>query len=645
MDFFARQERARRTTALLVALFVLALVAIAVAVDRLVWLVLHGTDSWLMLAEFAVSPETAGGVRKLDPMLVHLSAAAITVLVIGLGSLYKIVRLRRGGGVIAESLGGVPVPPDTKDASRRMLRNVVEEIALASGLPVPELYVLEHEGGINAFAAGFTPNDAAIGVTRGCLERLSRDELQGVIAHETSHILNQDMRLNTTLVGILHGLLLLRILGRMVLPRRGFGSQGKQAFPLALVGAGLTAVGFLGVLFGRLIQAGVSRQREYLADASAVQFTRNPQGLVGALEKIARTPLGSRLESPHVDEVSHMLFGQGTATLFASHPPLKQRILALEPGYDTSRLALAPANALLAHAPLEGEVGASGLAGAAPPVLPEVAISPSALVAAVGDPTPGHLAHAESLLERLDPELEEALREREGCRFAVFCTLLSNDHNTLQKQLVVIQRQFGSSGVAKVEELLPKLRELGPSARLPLVELSAPVLRKLRDDDRARFVDLVDRLIETDGDVDLFEYAAAQVLKRQLGDAADRSSHRGQHATLAERQAEVQALLSALTAVGHRDPFDARAAYAAGMGDLGLDSQLDPLTRRSWLRALDGALVRLEELRPNEKRRLLEACLSTVSHDGAVTLAESEMLRAVCAALACPLPVLALAPG
>jgi Zn-dependent protease with chaperone function len=208
-------------------------------------------------------------------------------------------------------------------------------MALAAGVPMPQVYVLDQDAGINAFAAGHSPEDAAIGITRGGMTLLTRDELQGVIGHEFSHLLNGDMRLNIRIMGVLFGIVCLTVIGRVLLYARG-GNRGRA--PMLLLGVALLVIGALGVLFGRLIQAALSRQREMLADASAVQFTRNPAGLAGALRKIGR--VGARIDSPHAGEVSHMFFENGLGKpvfgWLATHPPLAERIRALDPGWDGS---------------------------------------------------------------------------------------------------------------------------------------------------------------------------------------------------------------------------------------------------------------------------------------------------------------------
>ncbi|WP_019819202.1 M48 family metallopeptidase, partial [Saccharomonospora saliphila] len=327
MNFFERQQAVRTVSARLVWLFAAAVLGIVAVVDLAAWLAFGLSDA---------PTSTAVGT------LVTVSVVAVAL--IGVTSLVRTMLLRRGGGQrVAESLGGVRVADDTRDPRLRRLRNVVEEIAIASGTPVPDLYVLPHEPGINAFAAGWSPANAAVAVTRGTLERLNRAELQGVIAHEFSHVVNGDMRLNIRLIGVLAGIVGLAVVGRVLLGSGragGRSDRGNSAAPLMLVGLAALIAGWIGVLAGRLIKAAVSRQREYLADASAVQYTRQTEGLAGALKKIGGLPAGSTVRSGKVDDVSHMLFGEGRklSSWMATHPPLPERIRRLDPAFDPAEL-------------------------------------------------------------------------------------------------------------------------------------------------------------------------------------------------------------------------------------------------------------------------------------------------------------------
>ena len=389
MNFFEHQQRARQRTTLAVLLFILATLAIVAATNLVVlgFVAFLSTDPYLPPAGYA-------GWIGAHPRAI-LWTSLITVGLVAGASLYRMATLSRGGSAVAQSLGGTLIDAGTRDPLRRQLINVVEETAIAAGVPVPQVYVLESEGGINAFAAGFSTSDAAIAVTRGTLEALTRDELQGVIAHEFSHILNGDMRLNMRLIGVSFGILVIALTGRMILRglshTRSSSDRGGQALLLGLAaGVTLVAVGYIGVLFTRLIKAAVSRHREFLADASAVQFTRNPHGIAGALKKIAVSPLRATLTSAESEEIGHMLIAERRGlfdALFASHPPILDRIRTLEPSFDPAELEQ------IRLAPM--------VSGTPPPPAPtplspaaQLALLPLAVIATIGNPGTAQLTAA-----------------------------------------------------------------------------------------------------------------------------------------------------------------------------------------------------------------------------------------------------------
>ena len=429
-DFFERQDIARRNTGRLVFLFVLAVLAIMVSI----YLLLVVTMGYL-----SRDPETGAIDWSLTGDLQLVGIAVVgTLVVVGGGTLFKIAQLRGGGRVIADELGGRRLNPDTSIPAERQLLNVVEEMAIASGTPAPPVYLLDEEEGINAFAAGFTINDAVIGVTRGAVERLPRDELQGVIAHEFSHILNGDMCLNIRLIGLLNGILIIGILGYFMFRVSAFSSyrqrrSSRDSSPLALLalGAGLMVVGFLGTFFGNLIKAGVSRQREFLADASAVQFTRQPAGIAGALKRIGGVLNGSTVQSPNAPEASHMFFGQATSGLsglFATHPPLAERIRQLEPSWNGQFAEGVPRTGS-ASAPHPSAAGVAGLAGAEA-VNGGAAQSVTSAVDHIGQPNTAHLHYAAELLDELPTAIVDASREPYGARALIYALQIDYHQNT-----------------------------------------------------------------------------------------------------------------------------------------------------------------------------------------------------------------------
>src|SRR5487761_2174898 len=320
MNFFEQQDAARRHTMRLVVLFLLAVVAIVVAVNFVA-----------ALACVGIAANTAtGGARLNAPASFYAIVTLATLALIAGGSLAQIAGLAGGGAALARMMGARQIATQSGDPAERRLLDVVEEMAIASGIAVPQVFVMDDEQSINAFAAGYSPDQAAVVVTRGTLEHLNRDELQGVIGHEFSHVLNGDMRLNLRLMGVLGGILLLTTLGRMLAYSSSRRDSKGAAF--VLLGFGLIVIGYIGVFFGRLIQASVSRQREFLADASSVQFTRNPDGIGGALAKIGQS--GSRVDHPRAAEANHLFFGEAIASdfadvfpdLMATHPPVGERL-------------------------------------------------------------------------------------------------------------------------------------------------------------------------------------------------------------------------------------------------------------------------------------------------------------------------------
>ncbi|KFL36570.1 M48 family metallopeptidase [Arenimonas donghaensis] len=628
MNFFARQDLARRRSRRLVVLFVLAVAAIVLAVDFLFLLFFGGMG-------------TASDPGSLAAGL--LLATLLTLGIIGAGSLYRLASLRQGGAAVATQLGGTPVPEDTHDFHYRRLRNVVEEVAIASGVPVPEIFVLEHEAGINAFAAGYAPSDAAIAVTRGALDKLNRDELQGVIAHEFSHVLNGDMRLNIRLMGVLFGILILAVVGRKILVY-GRGGRNKDGVPLLLAALVLMVVGYIGLFFGRLIKAGVSRQREYLADASAVQFTRQTTGLSGALKKIAGLPAGSKLESGDAEEISHMLFGDGIgfSSLFATHPPLVERIQALEPSFRpamvddlVARWQMHPPSGL-------DEDMAMGLASERPP-LPgqhaELLVAPPAVVAQVGTPQTDDYVRAGSLREALPEVLRQAAHEREEAVPLLLGLLMASPGPVREAQQFELAARHDERLARQAMDYADRLEDLPRILHLPLAAMAMPALRRRPRPELERFMDSCFALSHADGRISLFEYCLGRLLRVHVRDALDPAgAWVPGHRQLSRCAPQAITLLAVLAQAGHADTASAMRAYMAGLARVfpRLDAPYRPPADPH--RALDEVWPVLDEVNPIGKELLLEGLVAAISHDGHMSVSEAELLRAVCASLHCPLP-------
>jgi hypothetical protein len=523
-----------------------------------------------------------------------------------------------------------------------------------TGVPVPPVFMLAEEPGINAFAAGYSPSDAVVAVTRGTAEQLSRDELQGVVAHEFSHILNGDMRLSIRLIGVLHGILLIGLIGRIMLrlasnsrggsSRRGKGG-GNATLYMALVGLALFVLGYLGTLVGNLIKAAVSRQREFLADASAVQFTRNPRGLAGALKRIGAAAAGSRLRAANASEASHMFFAEGVwegiTGLTATHPPLKERIRRLDPEWDGTF----PAEAASPAEFEQGSEAASGLVGAAAAQVGEAAeFVPVTIVAhaadQVGDPTERHRKYAAALVEALPAPVLQSVREPYGARAVLFGLLLDQNGEIRDKQLASLHQLATPNLFELTQKLLPALDELDVRARLPLVDLALPALRAMSSSQYREFLNCFKELVQADNRLGLFEWTLYRVVLRHLRPQFEKTAaRRAMYYGLQRMGLQCSVLLSTLA---HADGRRAAApvAFARGAEKLpGVGVRLlDPA--QCGLEPLSKALDELAHVAEKKRRPVVDACAACICADREVTVAEAELLRGVCDMLDCPMPPL-----
>jgi len=535
---------------------------------------------------------------------------------------------------------------------------VVEEMALASGTPVPRVYVLDEEEGINAFAAGFSARDAVIAVTGGTLRLLKRDELQGVIGHEFSHILNGDMKLNLRLIGIIFGLLCLATIGRILLNTRSGNSRDRNALPL--FGLALVILGAIGVFFGRLIQAAVSRQREFLADASSVQFTRNPGGLSDALQKIGRYSYGSKLESDHAPDMCHMFFGNGLGeSLFgamATHPPIPDRIHAIDPTWDgkfpplkeeqmetVKRAAISelehphPPMPQILGTILGGSIIADG--ANQPPGIQASSVLPN-----LGNPTPLHLKYAEELRDSLPENLKAAARDPLAATALIYALLLAADEKLRSEQLAEIARRTANSIAEKTATLFPEVSATVRRARLPLVNLALGALRNLTADQFRQFSETLEWLVGSDGEIELFEFVLQKIILRQLAPKFGGARPAPvQFYTLKPLVPDCAVILSALAHVGSDEAGEIQKAFASGTPFLRAPASV-PLAllprEQCGVGELDAALNRLVLAVPIIKKNLIEASARVVGADGVILEAEAELLRAIADTLDCPMPPL-----
>src|SRR3954447_6643175 len=616
----------------LLLLFALAVLAIVVVNDSVVLILLRGAPTGTLLG-------------------LILAMTVLTLLIISGGTATKMIALRAGGAAVAQSVGAVAVDPSTTDPRLRRFVNVVEEMSIASGVPMPRLFVLEQEPGINAFAAGYTPSDAAVTVTFGALDRLNRDELQGVIGHEFSHVLNGDMRLNVRLIGLLNGILLLGLVGLRFLQFGGGRSRdSKGGSPLLVIAIALVVLGFVGQFFAGLIKAAVGRQREWLGDASAVQSTRQTTGLAGAMRKIAGLPDGSALSDRHgAKQVSHMLFGEGTrsfSSLYATHPPLLERIAALDPSVRPDELARLWQQ--YAEQPPDGlaEDAALGLAPPAPPVAapppaPSAPVVPDEVSARVRTAGADDLARGARLNARIPDTLRTAASQQSTAVPLILALLLDRRPELRTTQLTLVAQTLGPATASATDALAGAAAAVEPVLRLPLTEIAAPQLAARPVAERAVVRHALEALARADGAITVFEYCLSRLVDSYLLDADDpRGRSRTGRAPVAELEAAALALLAVVAAAGNPDAAAARRAFDTAVARL-LPGRSVPLAPPAdpW-RALDAGWEALNGLDPRNKKVLVESLVAAVADDGVLTVAEAELLRTTCALLRCPLPPL-----
>ncbi|GGE58142.1 Zn-dependent protease [Streptosporangium jomthongense] len=655
--FFQRQASARRNTGLLVLLFLTAVVLITLAV--------------CLVGYFVTRSETSGQPFHHWLLSSHgLITASAVVTLICLGSLIRWVDLAGGGSRVAKMVGARPIDPDTRDSDERKLRNIVEEMAIASGVPVPELYIMDGETGINAFVAGYTPGSAVMVVTHGSITQLTRDELQGVVGHEFSHIFNGDMRLNVRLIALLSGILMIGQIGGFLLRASFFSSgrttarnrDGRAQAAMGIIGVALFVIGYVGVFFGRLIQAAVSRQRESLADASSVQFTRNPEGIGGALFKIGLR--GSYLDTTgHATDMNHMCFGESArmkfTSLLASHPPVEQRINAIQPGLLArlkSRLRDTEPGADLRSATNGMQAAAaSGFAGGSSSVrhtasaryapatganarAPKTAAAPK-LSERVGTISPEGEDFAIRLLQRLPSTFRGLLYTRAGAIQLCYAMLIDELSEKEQAQRLTLVPSHSLLGPQPdlLAKLIPALQNIGAAVRFPALELAMPALRKLDPHERAQLIRNVRALVNADNRVTLFELALTSFLSRHLGVDSGRVvpvRHRSYKAVMPA----IQRLLSLLARAGSHDSQEAEGLYHQAMAGFASNGTDYPMLTKVTMRQLQEALKTLNGLSPLLKPAIIDACGHCITYDGVIEVREYELMRLVADQLDCPMP-------
>ena len=650
MDFFEHQEKARRNSHVLIFYFCLAVLGIIFAVYAL----LTGLSFFI--------ESKRGGAAALDFWKPGLFTATSlgTGLVVFLASSFKTMQLSGGGKVVARELGGRVLDTHTTDFHERRLLNVVEEMAIASGVPVPEVYVMDSEDSINAFAAGKTTSDAVIGITRGCMKLLTRDELQGVVAHEFSHILNGDMRLNMRLIGLLFGILFLTLMGEVLMRTTQYTrysrnrDSGGAVLLIFVLGIGLMAIGSIGMFFANLIKASISRQREFLADASAVQFTRNPDGIGGALRKIGALSKGSSIGHPMARDASHMFFGSAfSSNAFATHPPLEIRIKRILPHWDGKfekvRLPPITEQSDVSSGPKDKEKGIGGLPGFPIPGMmlagdeAEMYLSENEAKESMRTVHPEQIVLGQGIHREMPRHWIDAAHSEPGAQAIVFALLLSRDKKLRKHELNQLYEATDPYTFDYVSGLYEELGKLHSAVKLALIDLSIPTLRKLSPSEYRRFRRVMQGLVTSDKVVDLFEFALQKIVGRHLDNYfSSARPGRIQYSSIDQLTKEAAVVMSTLAALSNPESeSDIAAAFANGsehFEDLtGRPLVFEP-AENCGLQEIRTAIERFEKSSPLVKKEFLIACSKTALADGKLSSQEAELIRAIADAMGCAIP-------
>lgn len=626
MDFFSAQDRTRSTTRKLIFIYILAIIALDISIY------------FVTLFIFGVTGDTE--IPSLWIPELFIGVSFVTFLVIAIGTITRVYQLKKGGSAVAEMLGGRKVSMSSTDFNEQRLINVVEEMSIAAGIAVPDIYILDQEPSINAFAAGYSTRDAAIGVTRGTLEQLNRDELQGVIAHEFSHIFNGDMRINIRLIGILNGILLIHLMGLMIMrsgaySRIGSSGKNKNQGGIIIFGLALLAIGYIGMLFGRIIQSAVSRQREYLADAAAVQYTRNPDGLAGALHKIAHSAEKPTLNDAHAMEMSHLFFSSsfksGLDTLFATHPPIDKRIAALG-------VALSQDDVIRRSTARKQPTSQSGS--------PESEgdldfMDPQWILAAMGTIDSQQISKAGTILDGIPQPVKQAIHEPLGAESLIFAMLLSGEIEIETDQIEQIKKLSGSETEFAVLSIKQHLHSIKPEWKLPIVEIAIPALKEMSESQFERFRKTISALISADGKVTLFEYALEKIITHQLEVVySKKAESKITHTNLNRLGKEISLLISAIAHETTRNPEEAWNAAIQTLDHKPKDELNLVKQSECTFDAVDKALEEIGKSSGAVKKSFINAALHSIAQDGISSRNEMEWIRAMAAAIDSPLPLM-----
>lgn len=612
-DFFGRQDRARAGSRILIAGLVLALIAMAVAVH---------------VAVTGVSLLMGGSASLLEPNLSATLAIGLVWLTVAFGAFFRWLDVRAGGAALARGFGAVPVVAGTEDARLRTLTAVIAEMAVAASCPEPDAFFLARDSGINAFVVGH-PDRPALAVSRGAVERLERDELRAVVAHEIAHVVQGDLALNMRMLVVLGGLLALDEVGRTVNGPGSAPGEPMQVHPGMLVGWPLRALGGIGWFGASVIRAALSRRREFLADATAVQYCRQPFALATALAAIRDADPALATPPGQVREIAHLCFSIARPStwyrrILSSHPPLQARIDALDPHMDLKRRKRASPEQKSSPENVSG-----GMIGASPVAL------------TVENPVSTFVVSDRIVL--LVPKGSDCL--------AALCALFAGDEAIERSAYVgALRFAFDERLADRVEMLLPLLKGELDGDRLGLVEHVTTVLREtVTHENRGRILLRIERLLLASGALDICRYSTLQLLRRKLDvefplleqivgvdRVDDERTDRRKTRTFDEMAGEFALLLSLMV-------------ESSGAADDILDREFAQLLRCYTTTILPrrrksepGIVVELEQafqtlyVQPESVRRaFVQHCVEIMQADGHIARAERTLLTLFAASLDC----------
>ncbi len=637
MNFFEQQDKARKRTSTLVLYFILAIIFIILAIDCLILGLIYanvptGVDSKELLS---------------DAVLIGIGLTPLVLIVIGIGTLIRMYQTRGGGVSVAEMVKARPIDRDTQDFKEKRFINIVEEMSIASGVSVPQLFVMDNEPAINAFVAGVHQNDMVMVVTKGALDNLDRDALQGVVGHEFSHIFNGDMKINLKLIGLLGGIFAIGQLGAFVLRSLQFssssrsssssssGSKGNGIFIILILGIGLFVIGYIGLFFGRLIKAGISRQRESLADACSVQYTRNPQGLINALTAIG-SQTGSKLTSSHAEDINHMCFGPSLnmwlSSLLASHPPIEERINALDPqGYLSQAETTAPKA-------IQPEVSKPNDSTAQ---LSAILLAPAALATnastieqSIGNPQMAHIEYAEKLYAAIPSALKDQCHKVQEAPLLLNAILMASSEKIANKAPQVLASRLSDDDFSKIHQYTKQIKALGPLFLLPLIDIILPTFNQNASEDKSNLIAGLEMLAAIH--ISLFSFSVVAMIKKSATHpVTSKSTKQLPTQTLLK---EISELMRFIVTCTNNDEQSSKALYTKLMKTF--SNKTMPDFERLDFDALDfqKRLYQLNLLYPLGKEKLIHACLVCVETDQKINIEEAQAVRAIAACLNCPIP-------